>query len=225
MSITEELNKAFQLVDRYEEYKLIRAWGVIIIITGVARFLLGFIIWNLFYLIYKSMGNDLNTGAFLIAFFNSVVSFSLIFSLAIVMIYTYVSTRKTTIKDGKLISSGVLYSGIALVFLYFLTFILQIPGSVYWEEIIAIFICFFILKRGIKNDFKEMLYLGAVLFVISLIEFIGRLYLVIFFLYQPQFIPLWVTFYVVIGFLFLVPYIISGVRIFKKASLILEQSW
>lgn len=202
-----------------------RAWGTILIITGIARFFFGFIIWNLFYLIYQSLSDDLNTGAYLISVFNSILTFILISFLATVMIYTYLTTRKTTIKDGRVMSSGVLYSGVALVILYFLTFIIQIPGSVYWEEIIAIFICYFILTRGIKIDLKELLSLGAVLFVISIIEFIGRVYLVIFFLYQPQFIPLWITFYLVIGFLFLIPYIVSGIRIFRKASLILEESW
>ena len=225
MSIPEDFNKAFQLVERYEEFKLMRAWGTILIITGIARFFFGFIIWNLFYLIYQSLSDDLNTGAYLISVFNSILTFILISFLATVMIYTYLTTRKTTIKDGRVMSSGVLYSGVALVILYFLTFIIQIPGSVYWEEIIAIFICYFILTRGIKIDLKELLSLGAVLFVISIIEFIGRVYLVIFFLYQPQFIPLWITFYLVIGFLFLIPYIVSGIRIFRKASLILEESW
>ncbi|UCG90199.1 MAG: hypothetical protein JSU57_00295 [Candidatus Heimdallarchaeota archaeon] len=223
MSIIEEFDKAFQLVDRYEEYKLFRAWGIIFVITGVARFLLGFIIWNLFYLIYTSMNNNFNSGALMIAVFNSVVSFILIFSLAVIMIYTYLSIRKTTIKDGKLISSKILYSGIALAILYFLTFILQIPGSVYWEEVIAIFICYFILKRGLKSDFKEILYLGVILFVVSIVEFIGRVFLVLYFLYQPLFTPLWIIFYLMIGFVFMIPYIITGLRIFRKGSLILEE--
>ena len=222
MVIIEEFKKAFQLVDRFEEYKLIRAWGMIIVITGIARFFLGFIIFNLFFLIFKSSNSDLNT-ALVISVFNYIVRLILISSLAVIMIYTYLSIRQTTIKDGKIISSKVFNSGIALTILFILTFVIEIPYSVYWEEVVGIFITYFILKRSIRSDFKELRYLGAALFVISVIEFIGRVYLVVNFMYKPLFTPLWIIFYLVIGFAFMLPYIISGFRIFKKASLILEE--
>ena len=103
MSIIEEFSRALELVERYEKYKLIRAWGLILIITGIARFLLGFIIWNLFYLIYKSLNTDINNIAFLISVLNSILQFILIFSLAVIVIYTYVSIRQTSIKEGKIL--------------------------------------------------------------------------------------------------------------------------
>lgn len=223
MSIIEEFNRALELVERFETYKLIRAWGLILIITGIARFLLGFIIWNLFYLIYDSLSINTNNVALLIAVFNSILRFVLIFSLAVIMIYTFVSIRKTTIIDGKIISSRVFFSGITLAILYLLTFVIEIPGSVYWEEVVGVFITYFALKSSTKSDFKELFYLGITLFVISVIEFIGRLFLIFYLYNKPSFMPLWITFYLAIGIAFMIPYIISGLRIFKKASFTLEE--
>ena len=188
LSIIEEFSRAFELVDRYEEYKLMRAWGIIFVITGIARFLLGFIFFNIFFLIFRS----LNIEALLIAVFNSIVSYIVIISLAGIMIYTHLSIRQTTLKNGRVTYSRVFYSGIALTILYILTFIIEIPGSVYWEEIVGIFILYFILKRSNKSDFKELRYLGSILFVISLVEFFGRVLLILYFFSHPLFIPLWI---------------------------------
>ena len=223
MSIIEEFNRALELVERFETYKLIRAWGLILIITGIARFLFGFIIWNLFSLIYDSLNIDTNNVSLLIAVFNSILRAVLIFSLAVIMFYTFVSIRKTSIIGGKIISSRVLFSGFTLAILYFLTFVIEIPGSVYWEEVAGVFLTYFALKNITKSDFKELLYLGITLFVISVIEFIGRLFLILYFYNKPAFIPLWITFYLTIGIAFMIPYIISGIRIFKKASFTLEE--
>jgi len=223
LSIIEEFSRAIELVERYEKYKLIRAWGLILIITGIARFLLGFIIWNLIFLTYKSLNTDINNIALMISVLNSILHFILVFSLAVIVIYTYVSIRQTSIKEGKIISSRVFNSGIMLLILYLSTFVIEIPGSVYWEEVVGVFITYFVLKRTIKSDFKELFYLGVTLLVISVIEFIGRVFLVLVFLHKPLFTPLWIIFYLIIGLAFLIPYIVSGLRIFKKASLILEE--
>ncbi|MFX0141553.1 MAG: hypothetical protein ACFFDN_48395 [Candidatus Hodarchaeota archaeon] len=226
MSIIDEFNRALELVERYEKYKLIRAWGLVLIIVGIARFLLGFIIWNLIFLIYKSLNTNINNIAFTISMLNSILQVILISSLAIIMIYTYVSIRNTSIKEGKIIFSRVFNSGVILAVLYFTTFVIRIPGSVYWEEVVGVFFIYFVLKRTIKSDIKELFHLGAILLVISIIEFIGRIFLVVFFLHKPMFIPLWVIFYLVIGLAFMIPYIVIGYRIFKKASYFLqERGW
>jgi hypothetical protein len=196
-----------------------KAWGCILVITGIARFLLGFIIFNILFLIFKSV----NIGALLIATFSSIISYILIFTLAGIMIYTYLSIRQTTIKDGKLIYSRILSSGIALTILYFLTFIVEIPGSVYWEEIVGIFITYFILKRSYTSDFNDLRNAGVILFVISIIEFLGRVILILYFFYDPLFTPMWISFYLIIGLLFMIPYVYSGFRLFTKSSQILEE--
>ena len=183
MSVAEELNVAFQLVDRFEESKLVRSWGIALIIIGVARFLLGWVIHNIFYLLYRDLGFNFNTGAFLISFLNTIISYTLFIALALLVIYTYFSVQTTKIRDCNIITSRVFSFGIALGILYLLTFIIQIPGSVYWEEVLAIFLTYHFLRRFSKiADFRELLYLGVTLFVISMVEVAWRVFYV-FFLY------------------------------------------
>jgi hypothetical protein len=200
-----------------------RAWGLVLIIVGIARFLFGFIIWNLIFLIYKNLNTEINNIALIISVLNSILRFILIFSLAVVVTYTYVSIRKTSIKEGKIISSRVVNSGVTLFILYLTTFVIELPGSVYWEEVIGIFFTYFILKRTLKSDFKDLLYLGVILLVVSVVEFIGRIFLILYFLYEPMFSPLWITFYLIIGLAFMIPYVVIGFRVFRRATSILQE--
>ncbi|MFX0088054.1 MAG: hypothetical protein ACFFAU_20540 [Candidatus Hodarchaeota archaeon] len=217
----EDFSKAFELVERYEKYKLIKAWGIIIIITGIGRFFLSWIIDQTFLF---SLNMDYEITFRLALIFRTVVQFLLIFSLALVLILTYLSLKKTVLRrGGEIVSTRDVHFGLALIILFYLTFIARFIGSIYWEEVISIFLCYFILKRGIKIEFKEMLYLGIILLIISIIEFIGRVFMVINLYGQPSFSPIWILFYLSISVLFMLPYIVSGRRIIETASHILEE--
>jgi hypothetical protein len=221
LSVIEEFSKAFELVERYEKYKLIKAWGLIIIITGIGRFLLSWIIDQTFLF---SLNLDYEIALRIAIIFRTVVHFILIFTLGLVLILTFLPLKKTVLRrEGEIVSTRDVHFGLALMILYYLTFIARVIGSVYWEEVVAIFLCYFILKRGIKSEFKEMLYLGVVLLIISMIEFIGRVFLVVNFFGQPLFNPIWTLFYLSIGIIFMIPYIISGLRVIETASHILDE--
>ncbi|MFW9994308.1 MAG: hypothetical protein ACFFD4_19845 [Candidatus Odinarchaeota archaeon] len=116
-----------------------------------------------------------------------------------------------------------------------LTFIVAIPGSVYFEEVAGVFIAYFLLRKCTKySDFKEMLYLCISLFCISIVEFAWRIIWVIIFYnvdmdsppdpIDQMSVPIFIISYLVIGFAFMIPYIISGLYSIKKASKILEES-
>jgi hypothetical protein len=113
--------------------------------------------------------------------------------------------------------------GVAICILIYLTFFLRIIASIYFEEVIGVFLFYFILKRGIKDDFKELLHFGLILLIISILEIACRIFLVIYLWNDQLFLPIWTTFYIGIAVVFMIPYLLFGQRIFKNASLILEE--
>lgn len=233
MSEIEKFTTAFQLVNKYEEYKLIRAWGIIIIVIGVARFLLGWATSS--FLLYFS---DFNLHVSIaIRAFQAIFSLFLIACLALFTIYTYLSLKKTVIKDNELVSSRFVYFGLALAVLFLLTFVINIPGDFYWEEVLGVFISYILLRKGISSsDFKEQLYLGFTLLGISIFEFLWRIIMAVLIVFSglldidnpapanPWLIPLSVISYLIISVIFMVPYVISGLYSIRKSSQILEKS-
>ena len=134
-------------------------------------------------------------------------------------------TKKTSINQGgQIISSMDIHYGLAICILIYLTFFLQIIASVYFEEAIGIFLYYFILKKGTDYKFRDLRQLGIFLIVISLLEVIGRIFIVITQWGQPSFIPIWTTFYIGIAITFMVPYLIFGYRTFKNSSFLLEEA-
>ena len=213
----EEFRQAFATAERYERYKLVRATGFIILITGIGRFLLSWIIDQTFL-------HSFNLDVRVVIAFRLAVQIILFLTLVLTLVYTYISTKKTSIgQGGNIISVADIQFGLAIGILMYLTFFLQIIASVYFEEVIGIFLIYFILKRGIKSDFKEIFHLGLVLSVISIVEFVGRIILVFALLGHQVFIPIWTVFYVGIAVIFVIPYLIFGRRIIQSASLILEE--
>jgi hypothetical protein len=213
----EEFRQAFATAERYERYKLVRTTGFIILIIGIGRFLLSWIIDQTFL-------HSLNLEVRVVIVFRLVVQIFLFLTLVLTLVYTYISTKKTSIgQGGNIISVVDIQFGLAICILIYLTFFLQIIASVYFEEVIGIFLIYFILKRGIKNDFKELFHLGLVLLVISIIEVGGRIILVFALWNHQVFIPIWTVFYLGIAVIFVIPYLIFGRRIIKSASLILEE--
>jgi hypothetical protein len=213
----EDFRQAFATAERYEKYKLVRTTGFIILITGIGRLLLSWIIDQTFL-------HSFNLDVRIVIAFRLTVQIILFLTLVLTLVYTYVSTKKTSIgQGGSIISVVDIQFGLAIGILVYLTFFLQIIASVYFEEVIGIFLMYFILKRGIKNEFKELFYLGLVLLVISIVEAVGRIIL-LFNLWDHQlFIPIWTVFYLGIAVIFLIPYLIFGLRIIQSASVILEE--
>jgi hypothetical protein len=213
----EDFRQAFATAERYERYKLVRTTGFIIIVTGIGRFLLSWIIDQTFLF-------SLNLDTNVVIVFRLAVQIILFLTLVLTLVYTYITTKKTSIgQGGNIISVVDIQFGLATCILIYLTFFLQIPGSVYFEEVIGIFLGYFILKRGIKNDFIELFHLGWVLLVISIIEFVGRIILIFELWGQQVFVPIWMVFYLGIAVIFVIPYLIFGRRIIQSASLILEE--
>ncbi len=213
----EEFRQAFATAERYERYKLVRTTGLIIIIIGIGRFLLSWIIDQTFL-------HSLNLEVKVVIVFRLVVQIILFITLVLTLVYTYISTKKTSIgQGGNIISVVDIQFGLAICILIYLTFFLQIIASVYFEEVIGIFLVYFILKRGIKNGLRECFHLGLTLLVISLVEVVGRIILVFALWNHPVFIPIWTVFYLSIAIIFMIPYLVFGRRIIKSATSILEE--
>ena len=213
----EDFRQAFATAERYERYKLVRTTGFIILITGIGRFMLSWIIDQTFL-------HSFNLEVRVVIVFRLAVQIILFLTLVLTLVYTYIATKKTSIGQGGNIMSVVdIQFGLAICILIYLTFFLQIIASVYFEEVIGIFLIYFILKRGIKNDFKELFHLGLVLLVISIVEVVGRTFLLLTLWNHQVFILIWTVFYLGIAVIFMIPYLIFGRRIIQNASLILEE--
>lgn len=220
MSISEDLNNAFTIVHRYEEYKFRKTWGLLLIITGIARFLLSFII-N--YSIVFSSGLDYEQAVFFARIFNLATEIALIIGILLIMGYYFFTTKKLAIKQGDgLISRRDYIFGLSLVILFYLTFVLRVMGTeTYFEEVLAIFLVYFIIKIDIS--IKEILQFGIIFLGISIIDFICRYILIIGFYGTDLFLEIYMGYFLIISFIVLFPYIFFGYLIFKRAVLILER--
>jgi hypothetical protein len=217
----EGFRQAFATVERYEKYKLVRTTGILILVIGIGRFLLSWILDQTFLI---SLNFNYETGANIVFFFRLVVQIILIITLILILIFSYISIKKTSINQGgEIIGIRDIQFLVMICILIYLTFFLRIIASIYFEEVLGIFICYFIFKRGIKIDLKELLHLGIVLFAISVIEVLGRVLIIVFLFNHQLFIPIWTTFYIGVAIMFMVPYLITGRRIFKNASFNLEE--
>ncbi len=220
MAYNEEFRQAFTIVERYEKYKLIRTMGILVVVIGIGRFLLS---WILDQTVLFSLNLAYESGA-QIALFQLIIRIIVLLTLILTLVYSYISTKKTSIgQGGEIVTLRDIQFLIVICILIYLTFFLQIVASVYFEEVFGILICYFILKRGIKIDLRELLHLGIVLFVISLIEVLGRVLIILNLFNHPLFLPVFTTFYIGIAIMFMIPYLIFGWRIFKNASSILEE--
>jgi hypothetical protein len=213
----EEIRQAFATTERYERYKLVRTTGILITVIGIGRFLLSWIIDQTFLF-------SLNLDSKFVMLFRLGVQIILFLTLLLILVYSYISTKKTIIgQGGRIISQMDVQFGVAICILIYLTFFLRIIASIYFEEVIGVFLFYFILKRGIKDDFKELLHFGLILLIISILEIACRIFLVIYLWNDQLFLPIWTTFYIGIAVVFMIPYLLFGQRIFKNASLILEE--
>ena len=212
-----ELRQAFETTQRYERYKLVRTIGLIIIVIGIGRFLLS---WILDQTLFHSLNLDIK----ILVILRWIIQIILLLTLIFILLYSYLSTKKTSINQGgNIVSIMDIRFAFALIILIYLTFFLHIIASVYFEEAIGIFICYFILRNRVKNDLRELLHLGVVLLTISIIEVLGRILLVLAFYGHEVFVPILMVFYVILAVIFVIPYVIFGRRIILGASSILQK--
>ena len=217
MNIDKEFRHAFATAERYERYKLIKTTGLLVVIIGIGRFLLSWILDQTFLF-------SLNLEAEVLAIFKLMIQVILFLVLSLTLLYSYFSTKKTSInRGGKIVSVVDIQFGFAICLLVYLTFFLQIIGSVYFEEVLGVFLYYFILRNGIKNDLKELFNLGLVLLIISIIELVGRVMLIFALFGHEVFVPIWTIFYIALAIVFVIPYLIFGLRIIQSAPLILEE--
>ncbi|MFX0095455.1 MAG: hypothetical protein ACFFBD_27210 [Candidatus Hodarchaeota archaeon] len=184
MSDLEELIEAFQLVNKYEDYTLVKALGVILIVFGVAHFFYSWI----------------NSVFFFPSFYllRGIIADIVLVVLILFTAYNYLSLRKTVIKNKEILSSRFVYFGLSLVILYSLTFVVDLlfyglaidiyslisllvksRGSIfllsfifnilfYSKDAIGVFSIYFILKKNIKSsNFEELIILTFVSLVTS----------------------------------------------------------
>ncbi|MFX1255961.1 MAG: hypothetical protein ACFFCZ_30420 [Promethearchaeota archaeon] len=235
MSDLEEVIVAFQLVNKYEEYTLIKALGIILMIFGVAHFF------------YSWVTNTIIFQFFFIQ--KTIIAIVVLVILVLFTVYLYFSLRKTEIKDNELFSSRFTYFGLALVVLYSLTFIvdllfyslsIDIPslvaslvrsrGSVfllslifnilfYCKDGIGVFFMYFILRRGIKSsEFEELILLSFVSLITSIAIYVLAITSIFFLFFFSFFIVL----FLIATLSYSGAFIISGLYAIRKAIRVLQ---
>ena len=219
MSLTtqEDLTKAINLVRDYEEYRFRKTWGILLIVIGIARFLLSFVI-N--YTIIFSLGFEYEQAVMLARNFQMILQVILVFGIFLLTMYYSITSKKLSIREGRINTTRDLYFVISLMLLFYLTFIANIAGSVYFEEVAGIFLVYYILRIDI--ELRELFPLGIGLLGISLIEFTGRVLITVGFYGTEFYVGLYQIFYLSIGFVFMIPYIAFGLQIYRKASIKFE---
>ena len=220
MSISEDLTKAITTVQHYEEYKFRKTWGILLIIIGIARFLLSFV-FN--YSIIFFSGLDYEHAIIFSRIFNIATELLLIIFLLAILLYYFVTTKKLTIREySDFVSKRDYLFGISLGILFFLTFVYKFMHTeTYFEEVIAIFLVYFILK--IETEIRELLHLGIILLIISIIDIICRYILIMGFYGTGLFVDIYMGYFFVIIIIFLIPYIFFGKRIIRNSSLLMEK--
>ncbi len=232
MIYKENLELALENVGRYEQYKLIRAWGIVSIIVGLTRFFLAFIIEILLvWFVIRDIFNFSRSGAILLGFLKSFIQILTLILLAIIFFYSYISVKKTIFTENQIISQRMINLGLALIILYLFVFVFKIPGSTYRIDFIGVIICYFLLNRRPENDFKELLYQGITLFLILVFNFVWQfIYILTFFDFNIDMprssndlaIPVFMLSYFVINFVIAAIYVGTGYMLIKKASRVLE---
>lgn len=133
MSMTEEekLKNAFSYVWRYELYRLLRAWGVIVTAIGLGYF---FTSWWLFLHLYRLLclwfrnllggltdEQEILLGGFVLGV-QGIIFIVVAVILIVVMILTYLSVTRVSIKNQDITSKRMRLLGVSLLVLFCFTF-------------------------------------------------------------------------------------------------------
>jgi hypothetical protein len=156
--------EAFELVERYDEYRLIRSWGFILVFFAVIK-LLGGLLFQPFWLDHP----EYQQVWFLIALF---VGYSFLLPI-VIMVYFYVKTKKTTIEETELGFQPYIKFGLAMLSLWlvatYLPIFLPIISSGTWVAGLALIISSLLLReQRSTNVYRVQLIIGLILVLLTI---------------------------------------------------------
>ena len=228
MNQIDDLTEAFQNVNKFENYRFLKSWGIMIIVFGISGFISS-TRYFLHYIINEVFQVELFQASLFTRFFLSILDFVTLLVLLVILIYTFISVKKTSIVNNNVITLKNFRFGLALLVLYLissrLTIFFPIPFSIHIPEVIGACLAFLIMRDSLKSHhFKELFYLTLMFTFLTLIDILGLMGLIFFFFYSEYFGVLFFTHSLVINIYFMTCYIIIGRYSLKKASTILRST-
>ncbi len=225
MTQTEDFTIAFQNVNKFENYRFLKSWGIMIIIFGISA-VISDTRWFLLYFFNQFFQIELGQAALITRFLLFSIDILIFLILLIIMIYSFKSVKKTSITDSRVISYTDIRFGLALLSLYLisprLSLFFTIPISIHIPEVLGTLLAYLLMRNSMKlHNFKELLYLTLIFSLLTLIEFFCNLISIIFFFYSEYFIIIYMAYSLGINICFMICYIIIGRYSLKKASNIL----
>ncbi|MFX1516727.1 MAG: hypothetical protein ACFFC6_10480 [Promethearchaeota archaeon] len=160
-----DYTKAFKLVEQYEEYRLRKSWGIMMLIVGISITYI-----RLIWIFYDWLAYFIDE-SFLIWYVFVPISYLLMFGTIIfpltLAIITYFSTKRTIIEGNMISSKRYILYGIALFLLYFnsywlprillpLIWVLFFPQSIVTEDNTIVFD----VSSLIQTEANSMLWKG-----------------------------------------------------------------
>lgn len=228
MNQIDDLTEAFQNVNKFENYRFLKSWGIMIIVFGISGFISS-TRYFLHHILNELFQVDLFQASLFTRFFLSFLDFVTLLVLLAILIYTFISVKKTSIVNNNVITFKNFRFGLALLVLYLissrLTIFFPIPFSIHIPEVIGALLAFLIMRDSLKSHyFKELFYLTLMFTLLTLIDIIGTSVLVIFLFYSEYFGILFFTHSLIINICFMICYIIIGRYSLKKASTMLRST-
>lgn len=199
-----------------------------IIVFGISGFISG-TRYYLHYLINEVFQVERFQASLFTGILLSILDFVTLLVLLIILIYTFISVKKTSIINNNVITLKNFRFGLALLVLYLissrLTIFFPIPFSIHIPEIIGACLAFLLMRNSLKShDFKELFYLTLMFTFLTLIDILGSMGFLFFFFYSEYFGILFFTYSILINICFMACYIIIGRYSLKKASTILRST-
>lgn len=230
MNEIDDLTEAFQNIHKFENYRFLRSWGIMVIIFGISsvisdtRWFLGVFIKNIFQIEHLQ-------AAIFTSFLLMSIDFLILLILLVVIIYTFISVKKTSITENKVITFKNFRFGLALLALYlisprislFLPF--PIPFSIHIPEVIGTFLAYVLMRNSLKShQFKELLYLALIFIFLTFIEILCNMGSILLLFYTDYFMLVYFIYSIGINICFMICYIIVGRYSLKKATEILRST-
>ncbi len=190
MTENEHLNQAFKILNQYEEYRFVKAWGIMMIVIGASTIIIGFLYQFLPVIrpgdpftfmreITRATQLKLPWGVLggepVVKIIINLIMYSPIVLSFLIALYLHFTVKKTSLTDTKEIKSQkYAYFGLTLFLMSFLPFIAFTIFKVYYPifsliAIISSYISYLLLKRIQQStDFREMLCFCCVLIIFTL---------------------------------------------------------
>ncbi|MHA2075243.1 MAG: hypothetical protein ACW97X_11535 [Candidatus Hodarchaeales archaeon] len=230
MNQMDDLAKAFQNIHKFENYRFLRTWGIMIIIFGISA-VISDTRWFLSYFINELFQIEHLQAVLFTRFLLMSIDILILLILLVLMIYTFISVKKTSITGNKVITFKNVRFGLALLALYlisprislFLPF--PIPLSIHIPEVIGTFLAYLLMRNSLKShQFKEILYLALIFIFLTFIEILCNVGSILLLFYSDYFILVYITYSLGINICFMICYIIVGRYSLKKANEILRSA-